>query len=115
MAIRKLEKAEWRAFFDRMSKGMPGKRAEIEIASLALGNEIEAEWLPLLGVTYDPKDDVLDVALAGLDHVIRAPRELYIDDGSSGLTSLEVIDGDGVHQIVKFRDPLMLPPTATAG
>ena len=51
MTVRKLEKTEWRRFFDWVSKGLVGKRAEIEIASLALGDQIEAEWLPLLGIT----------------------------------------------------------------
>jgi hypothetical protein len=31
------------------------------------------------------------------------------------LTSLEIIDGDEVQQIVKLRDPLMLPPPAKVG
>jgi len=53
-------KAEWRAFFDRMSKALTGKRAEIEVASLDLGDQITAEWLPLIGITYDLHDDLLD-------------------------------------------------------
>ena len=70
---RKLEKSQWRASFDRMSKAIIGKRAEIEIASLKLGDEIEAEWLPLLGISYDPKDDVISIALEGMDHLIKSP------------------------------------------
>ena len=63
MAIRKLGKAEWQRYFDRISKAVIGKRAEIEIASLALGDQIEAEWLPLIGIAYDRKDDILEIAL----------------------------------------------------
>ena len=37
MALVKLEKAKWRPFFDRMSKRLIGKRAEIDVQSLALG------------------------------------------------------------------------------
>jgi hypothetical protein len=37
--------------------------AEIEVASLDLGDQIQAEWLPLIGITYDPNDDVVEVAL----------------------------------------------------
>ena len=103
MAVRKLDKAEWRVFCDRVSKGLIGKRAEIEIASLALGSQIEAEWLPLLGIAYDPKDDM-----------VQRPREMYVDLGPDGLTSLEVIDSDDARHIVKFRDPLMLPPPSAA-
>ena len=109
MAIRKLEKPEWRSFFDRISKALIGKRAEIEIASLALGDQIEAEWLPLIGITYDPKSDLLEIALEGIDHLIAHPHEIHVDQTGILMTSLEVIDRDGVSQIVQLRDPLMLP------
>jgi hypothetical protein len=112
MALRKLDKAEWRVFCDRVSKSLIGKRAEIEIASLALGSQVEAKWLPLLGIAHDPKDDIIEIALEGLDHMVHRPREMYVDLGPDGLTSLEVIDDDDVRQIVKFRDPLMLPPSS---
>ena len=36
MTIRKLDKKEWRPFFDFVSKMLPGKQAEIEVASLKL-------------------------------------------------------------------------------
>ena len=63
MATRKLEKAQWRPFLDTVSKLLEAKQAEIEVASLRLGDQVEAEWLPLLGITYDPNDDVVEVAL----------------------------------------------------
>lgn len=116
MATRKLDKSEWRAFCDRLSKGLIGKQAEIEIASLTLGSQVQGEWLPLLGIVYDPKSDAIEIALDGLDHLVNRPRELYVDVGPGGMLSLEVVDGGGVRQIVKLRDPLMLPPvSATAG
>lgn len=113
MAVQKLEKSEWRDFFDRVSKTLIGKRAEIEVLSLALGDQIEAEWLPLLGISYDPKDDVIEIALDGLDHLIAKPQRVFVDLGAEGLTSMQVIDAEGLPQIVKLRDPLMLPPPST--
>ncbi|MEA2937976.1 MAG: hypothetical protein QOG83_866 [Alphaproteobacteria bacterium] len=106
---RKLEKAQWRPFLDIISKLLEAKEAEIEVASLALGHQVQAEWLPLIGIAYDPKDDVVEVALEGLDHMIHRPREIYLDNGAGGLTSLEIIDADGVRQIVKLKDQLLLP------
>jgi hypothetical protein len=115
MATRKLDKAQWRAFFDLVSGGLLGMRAEIEVDSLELGAQVEAEWLPVLGITYDPKDDILEIALEGVDHLIHGAREIYVDEGVTGLESLLVVDGDGVKQIVKLREPLMLPaPAASA-
>jgi hypothetical protein len=109
MTIRKLDRQEWKSYFERISKLIEGRQAEIEVASLKLGDQIAAEWPPLLGLTYDPKDDVFEVALDGIDHLIEHPREIYVDGNSVELNALEVVDAEGVRQIVKLRDPLMLP------
>ena len=114
MAAHKLDKSEWQAFFDSFAKRLLGKRAEIEVASLALGDQIEAEWLPLLGIAYDPKDDVVDIALDGLDHLVHGPREVYADIGGAGLISFEIVDRSGVSHIVQLREPLMLPAPDSA-
>jgi hypothetical protein len=112
MTISKLEKAAWQPYLDKVSKTLVGKQAEIEVASLEIGDQIEAEWVPLLGITYDPKNDLVEILLEGLDHLIHKPRDIYVDHGPTGLTSLEVIDTDDVRQIMKLRDPLMLPAPA---
>jgi hypothetical protein len=109
MAVQKMDKADWRAFFDWLSQGLLGARAEIEIASLDLGDQIEAEWVPLLGLTYDDKDDLLEVALEGAEHLIYGPREIWADLNVGEMMSFEVIDGRGVSQIINLRQPLMLP------
>ena len=109
MATVKLDKGAWQTYFDRISKLVLGKQAEIEAASLNLGDQIEAEWVPLLGISYDPKDDLVEVLVEGLDHLIRHPREIWVDQGPGGLTSMEVIDADDVRQIIRLRAPLMLP------
>jgi hypothetical protein len=109
---KQLEKSQWRVYFDRMSKALVGKRAEIEVASLKLGDQIEAEWLPLLGISYDPKDDIIEIALEGVDHLIPKPREVYVEENGLGLSSLEVIDAEGTHQIIVPKDSMMLPARA---
>ena len=109
MAVRKIDEPEWRAFFDWLSQGLLGARAEIEVASLDLGDQIEAEWLPLFGITYDHKDDVVEIALEGVDHLIYGPREVWADLNVGEMISFEVIDDRGVSQIIKLRQPLMLP------
>jgi hypothetical protein len=113
MTIRKLDKKEWRPFFDFVSKMMQGKQAEIEVTSLKLGDQIEAEWLPMHGLAYDPRDDVVEVALEGLDHLIPSPREIYVDDGGAMLASVEIVDATGNKQILKLKDELLLPAPQT--
>lgn len=62
------------AFCDFLSDALVGKHAEIELASLALGSQIEAEWLPLQGIVYDSKDDIVEIALDGLDAIVGPHR-----------------------------------------
>jgi hypothetical protein len=114
MATRKLDKAQWHPFFDGMSRVLLGLRAEIEVDSLQLGAQVEAEWLPLLGIVYDPKDDLVEVALEGVDHLIYRPQEVYVDEGPIGIESVLIVRADDVREIVKLRLPLMLPAPSAA-
>ncbi|MES2149339.1 MAG: DUF5335 domain-containing protein [Pseudomonadota bacterium] len=105
----KLEKAVWKPYFDNVSKMLEGKNMEIEVESLNMGSQIAAEWLPLFGVSYDKKDDLIAIMAEGINHMIRKPRDVFVEAGGVNLLSMEVIDGDGVSQIIKFREPLLLP------
>jgi len=108
--LRTVPQPEWRPFFDRMSKALrPGNRAEIEVASPDFGDQILAEWIPMIGVTYDSHDDLLDVALDGTDHLVYHPKEIVVEEGAQGLVSFAVTTGDGTRQIVRLKDPLKLP------
>jgi hypothetical protein len=103
-----IPQTEWRTFFDRMSAALLGQRAEIEVASPDLGDQIIVEWAPMLGITYEAHDDVLDVALDRSNHMIRHPRTILVDETATGLSSIAVTDGEGARQIVRFKEPLML-------
>ncbi len=109
MAIRRLERNQWREFCIRASRLLLGKQVEIEVVSLEIGVQLEARRLPLVGIAYDPKDDVLELIAGDLDHSVRSPRELYVDEDPIDVVSLQIVDADGVRQIVTLRDPLMLP------
>jgi hypothetical protein len=107
---RKVDRKEWQGYFDRVSRGLEDVRAELAVAGLVgLADQVAAEWIPLIGITYDRKDDLVDLALDPLDHMIRKPREIWVDEKEATLESVEVIDGDNVHHIARFRDPLRLP------
>ena len=82
MTVQKLEKADWSPFFNHLSKTLAGSQAEIDVGSLALGGQVQANWVALIGLVYDPKDDLVEVALEGLDHLIHNPRDIYIEQGN---------------------------------
>jgi hypothetical protein len=66
MQPRKIDKTDWTEFCDRVSVALSGKCAEIEIASPDLGDQPETQWLPFLGITYDRKDDLIEIAMTGM-------------------------------------------------
>ena len=113
MAATEIDRERWAPFLEGITNSLTGKQAEIEVVSLDLGDQIQAEWTPLIGIAYDRKDDLIEIALEGLDHMVRSPRELYIDYGVGDLaTAIEIVDADENRQIVKFKDPLALPAPA---
>jgi hypothetical protein len=113
--LRTIPHSDWRPFFDRVSKGLVGKRAEIEVASLDLGDQIVAEWVPMLGITYEPHDDLLDIVLDRANHVINHPREIVVEEEGDVLTSVAVVDAEGARQMVRLKDAMILPPAASKG
>ena len=75
------------------------------------GDQIVAEWLPLLGITYDAKDDLIDVALGQemqLDHLIRQPQQISVQEGKNGIETIAVVAADGMKQLLRLKEPLML-------
>jgi uncharacterized protein YuzE len=109
MTAQPLPKTEWQGYCDRVSKRLLGKPAEIKVTGLVFGDQVAVKWLPLLGITYDPKGDLVEIALEGVDHLIRQPQEISVEYDSGGLTAMEIVDADQRRQILKLRNPLMLP------
>ncbi len=109
MAIHQVPKSQWESYFDHLSKRLKANQAEIEVAAMNLGDQIEAEWVPFYGISYDPKDEVIEFVLEGVDHLVHKPKEVYVDDDIQGLRSIEVVDGSGVRHIAKLKEVLKLP------
>lgn len=112
MAVRRLLKAEWSTYCDRVSQYLETRRAELEVVGLDLGDHIEARWLPVFGVVYEPDADVFEIALEGLDHRIEHPVDVFVEETTRGVVAIEVITADSCRQIVKLSEPVPLP-TAT--
>ena len=111
MGVQRLVRADWQSYCERISHGISaGQRAELEIVSLDIGDHLEARWLPILGLVYEPKTDLLEVALEGVDHLVAHPREMLIETSKRGVVGVEIIADDDVRRIVRLLEPLSLPP-----
>jgi hypothetical protein len=109
----RLPHEHWRDFFDGMTVVMRGRLVEIDVVGLDIGDLVQAEWLPLNGLTYEPRSDTLYV-YAGprdsvLDHAIAHPREISVQLAEEGVQQVVVADEDGRQQFLRLRSPLALP------
>jgi len=105
----KLDKVELRDLFDRVTKQLKAQMVEVDVASLQLGDQIEADWVRLLGLSYDPHDDAIEIMLDGIDITVPKPREIHFDGTGSHWTALDIRDAEGVQHILELKEPLLLP------
>jgi hypothetical protein len=104
-----VDKEDWASFLEWVTQGLAGERVEIDVLSLDIGAQVEARAMPLLGLAYDHRNDLIEVALDGLDHLIHHPKELSAHEEEDGLLSIRIVDKDDVTQIIKLTGPLNLP------
>jgi len=109
MTTRKLERSEWRPYFDRVAKRLPTMRVAVSVLGADIGAQPETEDSVLIGITYDPKDGILEVATPNLTHRIANPEEIYVQERLGELASVEVIAPDGTKQIVELKHLPALP------
>ena len=104
------DQEEWVSQLEQLTKDRQGQYVSIEILHPAYGDEPEAERLPLAYVAYDPKDDVVVIAVGGntpkypvvLRHLIWHPTEVDVDADNGGL---KVLERDGTTTITSFYRP----------
>lgn len=106
--MKSIPKEQWSDYCKVVTDALQGLRAEIEVGSLELGDQVQASSLPIIGLAYDHKDDLFEVALKGLDHLIRRPEQFFVEENSSGISAMLVIDYDLARHLIQFKRPLML-------
>ncbi len=114
MSAKSLDKSAWEEYFNRFSKALGACLTEVEVAGLDIGDQIEAEWIVLSGISYDPKDDIVAVDMVSKDdenfeHLIHKPVEVVIQEDTEGVKSITVVDADNHKQIIHLKKPLALP------
>lgn len=114
MPLTQLARSQWQAYFDRVSRALGATRVQIEVTGLGLGDQVEADFISLFGLTYDPKNDLLAVIAEGVDHLIRHPKQIHIDHELDWLRSAEAVDAENNRHIILLKSPLALPAAAAA-
>jgi len=109
MKTTEISRDDWTEFFDRVTATLQGKRIDIEIDAPDIGAQVEARKLSLNGLGYDRKDDVFFIDTEVIEHLVRAPRQIYVSGDEDAVDSLEITVADGGKHIVSFNEPLALP------
>ena len=77
---------EWHSYLDSFTEASSGMLVTAHVMDESLGDQTDIERLPLQAVSYDPRDDVLEVAVGGrgarypivFRHLISAPRRIEV-------------------------------------
>jgi hypothetical protein len=104
------ERQGWVEGLDRLTKDREGQDVTIEVLDRSFGDQTETERLPFAYTTYDPKDDVVIVAVGGrsssypvvLRHMVSHPSEVDIDPDAG---AFRAVGQDGSTTIVSFFPP----------
>ncbi|HEB57175.1 MAG TPA: hypothetical protein ENI98_12905 [Gammaproteobacteria bacterium] len=112
MATQIIEKEHLKDYLEHFNNVAPTELTEIEVAGLALGDQIAAKWTLLSGISYDPKNDVIVVDLdnGSLQHSIQKPVEFIVQEEDDGIRSFQIKCSDDHLHIINFRQPEALPP-----
>jgi hypothetical protein len=105
-----IARSDWARVCEQISELLEKSEACIEVMSPGVGHQVVSDWRPWLGISYDPEDDLIDIALdGGVDHMVQHPQGLSTDAGLGDLHAIEITGGDGLQHIVRLRDQPALP------
>ncbi len=109
MRHRVLERDQWADELTDLWRRLDGREVMIEVEALNLGDQVEAEHVVLRGLSYDPKDDVVQVWVGDLDHLIRQPTRILLAlDEEERLVGIDITDSEGRQHLINPARPVAM-------
>jgi hypothetical protein len=112
-----LDAGQWVEYFESIGPALDGSLVTIEVMDEQIGDQVEAERLPLQTIGYDPNDNVMEIAVGGrglrypvlLRHFISRPQTIAIEEtGTVAPSAILVTDADGQRTLVRLFEPSTL-------
>jgi hypothetical protein len=109
--LHEVPRPEWHRFFDELTREHAGHLAAVEVLDQDFGDELEAERMPLAYLEYDPKDDMVNVAVGGRDgrypvvlrHQVLHPRTIRSDRVLPDISwAFDISDAEGTRTFVSI-------------
>jgi hypothetical protein len=95
-------------YFDEYTRrflrsGSP-EAVDIEVLEPELGDQSAIHGARFIGITYDPRDNALELALDSGTHRIEAPEEVWtVEEPDGSISALEAVCADGSRQVVSIK------------
>ncbi len=95
----------WTSYFDAFSKrflrdDVP-EIATVDVRGRWMGERRAVTGARVHGITYDHHDRVLDVALAGANHLIQHPVAIWVREAGDGfIEEMTVLRDDGAREVI---------------
>ncbi|MET7761957.1 DUF5335 family protein [Streptomyces sp. NPDC005336] len=105
-----LDRKDWRTALDQVTADHSGELVTVEVLDPSVAHGYEAERLPFSSLTYDPKDDVVVVAVGGqsprypvvLRHMVSHPKEIDVATLDIPETAVRVVAPDESATLITF-------------
>lgn len=108
-------RADWATLFDALSRRAAASPHEVSVEVVSPdATGVVFRDAPLVGLTYDPRSDELDVIAQGSEHHVVRPfavrseagawaLDTALDDGAPGPWTLDVVGADGTRERITVR------------
>jgi hypothetical protein len=95
-------------YFDRFNKRFLTLEstdvADVEVVGMDVGDQVASDGVHLIGITYDPDTQELEVELETGDLRAYRPKEVWaIEEDDGFLRALEIVRDDDTREIVRVR------------
>lgn len=105
---RRLSTDDMKEYFERFTKHFLTYEttdvADVEVVGTNIGDQVAATGAHLVGITYDPHRQSLEIELDAGDLRTYKPREVWaIEEDDGFIRALEIVRDDDVSEIVRVR------------
>ncbi len=108
METREINHADWSDFLDEFSREHMGTPVRIEVLGSDVGAQVEADNLPLVGISTEAKQDTIwvSVARAADDHIthgVQQATHVRVEQTEAGdVQALQIQSKSGVTTLVRL-------------
>jgi hypothetical protein len=107
MPIQKTPRDAWGSWLVRLSNqltnGSTPRYSEVRMRSSEEGAQGETPWLPLGGVSYDRRENLLEISVEGRARLGFYPKELHSRDVEGRVFGIRVERKDGTEEVIELR------------